>query len=208
MSFTRREFLVHASLAAAIPGARGFQALLTGQPQGASRGVGFAPATPFPYVDGLSFLRNDRDTFAAAGLSAVIADVSATDPVVPAAAGTAQRYTRSFETCWRSITAARDKLVNGAVPGAFLATHGTDIRKAYESGRTAVFLQFQGADPIGEDLSRLDTFYGLGLRVLQITHHNDNAWGGGALERAGYKAADIEKIMGGNWIRVLGTTLG
>jgi len=29
-----------------------------------------------------------------------------------------------------------------------------------------------------------------------------------ALERAGYKAAAIEKIMGGNWVRLLTSTLG
>jgi membrane dipeptidase len=29
-----------------------------------------------------------------------------------------------------------------------------------------------------------------------------------ALEKAGYKSAEVEKIMGGNWIRVLKETLG
>ena len=45
------------------------------------------------------------------------------------------------------------------------------------------FFQFQGCEPIGDQLWRLDLFHELGLRVLQITHHNDNAWGGGAIEK-------------------------
>jgi membrane dipeptidase len=44
-------------------------------------------------------------------------------------------------------------------------------------------LPVQGCEPIGEALWRLDLFHALGLRVLQITHHHDNAWGGGAIEK-------------------------
>ena len=41
----------------------------------------------------------------------------------------------------------------------------------------------QGAEPIGDQLWRLELFHELGLRVQQITHHNDNPWGGGAIEK-------------------------
>jgi membrane dipeptidase len=81
------------------------------------------------------------------------------------------------------MTAMRRRLNSGAIEGAFLATKGSQIKEAHQSGRMAVFFQFQGAEPIGEDLTRLDLFYELGLRVLQITHHNNNPWGGGAIER-------------------------
>jgi membrane dipeptidase len=77
----------------------------------------------------------------------------------------------------------RRRLASGAMPGVFLATTGSQIDEAWKKNGTAVFFQFQGCEPIGEQLWRLEMFYELGLRVLQITHHNDNTWGGGAIEK-------------------------
>lgn len=136
--------------------------------------------TPFPYVDGLSFLGPPAD-IAASGLSALICDVSAAERLKTDDG--AIKYFRSFEACARSLTSMRRQLNGGQAPGVFLATKGSEIREAYRTGRTAVFFQFQGCEPIGDDLTRLDLFYELGLRVLQITHHNNNAWGGGAIEK-------------------------
>lgn len=163
----RRDFLKQTALAAAaIPFARmPFRAV---------------EKPPFPYVDGLSFMSPAED-IAASGLSAFILDVSSVAPLKTSDGSI--RYFRSFEACAQSITAMRRELNAGKVAGAFLATRGSEIRRAYSEGRTAVFFQFQGCEPIGEELSRLDLFYELGLRVLQITHHNNNAWGGGAIER-------------------------
>ena len=117
---------------------------------------------------------------AASGLSAFITDVSSGQQLKTTDGSI--KFFRSFEACARSMTAMRRQLTGGKIPGAFLATRGSDIKDAYASGRVAVFFQFQGCEPIGEDLTRLDLFYELGLRVLQITHHNNNPWGGGALE--------------------------
>jgi len=180
MSISRRHFLTHASAAAALSvvGGRSARSLAFGD--GAAHGR--AEKAPFPYVDGLSFLGPDAP-LSASGLSGVIWDVSDIEPVKEVPAGTAPRFVRSFDACARSITAKRRTLSAGKIPGGFLATRGSDIRKAYDRGETAVFFQFQGADPLGDDLRRLDLFYELGLRILQITHHNNNAWGGGALER-------------------------
>ena len=163
---SRRRFLQTASLAALTPLFPVFAK--EGQPS-------------FPYVDGLCLdIPSASDTeIAAAGLAACIADVSAVERV-PTTDGSI-RYFRSFEACQRSITAAAAEL--GKKKNAFLAGKGSEIKKAFQQGRTAVFLQFQGCEPIGEDLSRIDLFYKLGLRVLQITHHNDNPFGGGAIEK-------------------------
>jgi len=135
---------------------------------------------PFPYVDGLSFIGTPAD-IPASGLSAFISDVSSGEQVKTTDGSV--RFFRSFEACRKSITETRRDLSAGKIPGAFLATKGSHIRTAYATGRTAVFFQFQGAEPVGEDLTRLDLFHDLGLRVLQITHHNNNPWGGGAIER-------------------------
>ena len=183
METTRRGFLKDAALAAAaVP-------VIDGVAWGAASGTSIASqaspaaprsATPSPWVDGLSFL-GPIDEVAASGLSALILDVTAVERL-PTTDGSI-KYFRSFEACARSITQHRRNLASGAIPGAFLATKGSEIAGAHASGRTAVFFQFQGCEPIGDDLSRLELFYELGLRVLQITHHNNNAWGGGAIEK-------------------------
>lgn len=164
---SRREFL---SLAAAAPLAA----------VAASR-VGAAERAPFPYVDGLSFLSPDPGDLGKSGLAAIILDISSVARV-PTTDGSI-RYFRSFEACAQSITKMRRELLSGRTPGARLITHGSEIRQAYGEGTTGIVFQFQGCEPIGEALWRLDLFYELGLRVLQITHHNDNAWGGGAIEK-------------------------
>lgn len=163
---TRRQFLQAASLAALAP-------LLPVQAKDGK--------PDFPFVDGLclEIPATDDADFAASGLTACIADVSAVERV-PTSDGSI-RYFRSFEACERSIRQAREEL--GKKKNAFLATRGGEIKEAFKQGRTAVFLQFQGCEPIGEDLSRIDLFHKLGLRVLQITHHNNNPFGGGGIEK-------------------------
>jgi membrane dipeptidase len=181
---TRRDFLrqaaaTTATTAAAIAATPWLASTQTGAMQ-----TGTAQATrtrtPFPYVDGLSFLGPPAD-IAASGLSALICDVSSAERLKTDDGSI--KYFRSFEACARSLTSMRRQLNGGQVPDVFLATRGSEIREAYRTGRTAVFFQFQGCEPIGDDLTRLDLFYELGLRVLQITHHNNNAWGGGAIEK-------------------------
>lgn len=134
-----------------------------------------------PYVDGLclSIPETEDADFPASGLTALIADVSAVSQLKTTDGSI--RYTRTYEACLRSIVEARQKLRKRK--NAFLATQGSEIKAAFRSGKTSVFLQFQGCEPIGEELSRMDLFYELGLRVLQITHHNNNSFGGGCIER-------------------------
>lgn len=208
MSTTRRSFLKRASVAAGAAAtttpwlAEALEAAARSRQTG-SAGATQAPAaaasqttpaqgappaappaarerTPFPYVDGLSFLGPPSEVLAS-GLSALICDVSSAERLKTDDGSL--KFFRSFEACARSMTSVRRQLNGGQVPSTFLATKGSEIREAYRTNRTAVFFQFQGCEPIGEDLSRLDLFYELGLRVLQITHHNDNAWGGGAIEK-------------------------
>jgi membrane dipeptidase len=143
----------------------------------------FAAEKPrVPYVDGLSFMSSDPADVAGSGLTAFICDVSSAERVNTTDGSL--KFFRSFEACARSLTGMRRNLQSGKIPGAFLATRGSEIRQAYDQGRTAIFFQFQGCEPIGEQLWKLDLFYELGLRVLQITHHNNNPWGGGAIEKS------------------------
>ena len=164
---SRREFLRLSTAACVLP-------LTRAEPHAVER-------PPFPYVDGLSFLNSPAADFAASGLTAFICDVSSGERLKTDDGSL--KFFRSFDACTRSLTAARRLLAGGSVPRAFLATRGTQIDEAWKKNGTAVFFQFQGCEPIGDQLWRLDLFYELGLRVLQITHHNDNVWGGGAIEK-------------------------
>lgn len=166
----RREFLERTALLAALAASRSSG----GWAQEADE------RAPFPFVDGLSFMPTEWEDVSRSGLSAFISDVSAGE-ILKDEDGTS-RYFRSFEACTRSIVAMRRKLRQEG-RSMFLATRGSQAAEAFRSGKTAVYFQFQGCEPIGEDLSRLDLFYELGLRVLQITHHFNNPFGGGALEK-------------------------
>jgi membrane dipeptidase len=166
---TRREFLKYSIAAAAVAAF-------------APRPAWAAARPPFPYVDGLSFLSPNPADVAASGLSAFICDVSSAERLETTDGSI--KFWRSFDACVRSMTATRRRLAAGDIPRAFLATRGHQIGDAHRSDRTAVFFQFQGGgEAVAEDLWKLDVFYELGLRVFQITHHNNNAWGGGAIER-------------------------
>lgn len=135
---------------------------------------------PYPYVDGLCALPADLADIGRSGLSAFLMDVSSVSQVETDDGSI--RYHRSFEASARSLVATRRRLLAGEIPGAFLATRGSLVREAWQEGRTAIFLQFQGAEPLDGDVWRLDLFYELGLRVMQFTHHNANPFAGGALD--------------------------
>lgn len=163
----RRDFLQKASLAALYPLVKA-PAIESSRPR-------------LPYVDGLCISVGDSEDgdFPASGLSALIADISAVSQLKTTDGSI--RYTRTYEACLQSIVETRQRLRK--LKHAFLATGGGDIKTAFRNGKTAVFLQFQGCEPIGEELSRIDLFYELGLRILQITHHNNNLFGGGCIEK-------------------------
>jgi membrane dipeptidase len=168
----RREFLACAGATVAAATVHPWSALA--QP---------AYTTPFPYVDGLTFIYPpDYADVPRSGLSAFICDVSSGSARKMDDGGL--KFWRSFEPCVRSMTGMRRDLAAGKVAGTFLATRGSEIPTAWKDGRTAVFFQLQGGgEAVGEHLWRLDTFHELGLRIFQVTHHNDNPWGGGTIEK-------------------------
>lgn len=155
---SRRAFIAGAAslgLAACGPGAR--------TPLGAG------------YVDGLSFLPEDFGLITESGLSAMICDVSKVEEVVDRFG--VVRYQRNFAPNDAALDDAIAKIESN--PQVFLARRGTDIKS--QPG-CAAFLQFQSCETIGEDLSRIAYFHDKGLRILQLTHHNNNLFAGGAIE--------------------------
>ena len=185
---------------------RGFlkQVMASAAAAALSPAIAWAQDRPkIPYVDGLSFLSPDPADVGRSGLSAFICDVSSAERL-KTTDGSLKFY-RSFEACAKSMTAMRRALEAGKIPGAFLATRGSEIREAFKDGRTAIFFQFQGCEPIGDQLWRLELFHELGLRVQQITHHNDNPWGGGAIEKnwTGLTKVGIEGVERLNALNII-----
>lgn len=154
------------------------RAVLAGAGAGVLAGcVRAAPPRPAPVIDGLSFLPDDLSQVGAAGLDAMICDVSEVEEVRDA--GGVPRYLRTFERNDAALDRAVARLAR-AGDAAFVALKGSDIGKR---PGCAAFLQFQSCETVGTDLSRIARFHAKGLRVLQFTHHNSNAFAGGALER-------------------------
>ncbi len=59
-----------------------------------------------------------------------------------------------------------------------------DIQRAKASGALGLILGFQTTEMLGEELSRLDLFRGLGVRIVQLTYNERSLYGDGCLEPA------------------------
>jgi membrane dipeptidase len=150
-----------------------------------------------PVIDGLSFLPDDLDDITHAGLDAMICDVSEIREIKDA--NGVPRYLRDFEANDVAIDKAVARIQ--ASRAVFVANKGSDIGKP----GCAAFLQFQSSETIGTDLSRIAHFHKKGLRVLQFTHHNNNAFAGGAIERvqSGLTPLGIEGLAEMNRVGIL-----
>jgi membrane dipeptidase len=63
-----------------------------------------------------------------------------------------------------------------------LAQSVSDIWQAIETGRTAVILGFQSSSPVEDDLTMVEIFYRLGVRIMQLTYNNQSLVGGSCYE--------------------------
>jgi membrane dipeptidase len=59
-----------------------------------------------------------------------------------------------------------------------------DLQTAKSTGRVGLIYGFQDTLPLGEDLDRIATFHGLGVRIMQMTYNRRNLAGDGCLEPA------------------------
>ncbi|MBQ9565141.1 MAG: membrane dipeptidase [Synergistaceae bacterium] len=60
-------------------------------------------------------------------------------------------------------------------PGRFaLCRTAREARETVEKGQVALFLSFEGVDPLGPDLQLLDLFYELGVRLIGLTWSRRN----------------------------------
>lgn len=131
-----------------------------------------ATATPKsgPYIDGLSFLPERSSQIRESQLDAFLCDVSSGKMDTDEAGR--PFYHRTFELCDQSIDAAR----------SYIQQHRSDVRLALSGldlarpGPPAAIFQFQGCEPIGRELARIEHFRNKSLRVLQLTHNESNAF--------------------------------
>jgi membrane dipeptidase len=63
-----------------------------------------------------------------------------------------------------------------------MATTVSDIDRARDEGRIAIFYLFQNSTQFGRDLDNVDVFYGLGVRSSQLTYNFQNWAGAGCNE--------------------------
>jgi len=130
------------------------------------------------FIDGLSFIPKNHADVKSSQINAFIADISEIEAIKMHDGST--NYKRTYKACIKSIE--KNAKIVAENPDVYLMSHsGKDINKALKQEKCAVYFQIQGADCIEEDLEQLNDFYDYGLRVLQLTHHYDNKFAGGAI---------------------------
>ncbi|PYP22599.1 MAG: peptidase M19 [Gemmatimonadetes bacterium] len=63
-----------------------------------------------------------------------------------------------------------------------LVRRAADIERAHRSKKHGLILDFQNATPFGDDLDRVEYFYNLGVRMVQLTYNLRNLVGDGCTE--------------------------
>ncbi len=65
----------------------------------------------------------------------------------------------------------------------FIATKVDDFEKAHREGRIAMVLHLEGPPRVGEDLTKIDVLYGLGVRCMGIAYSRGNEFGSGLADK-------------------------
>ncbi|HEX7253795.1 MAG TPA: membrane dipeptidase [Thermoanaerobaculia bacterium] len=173
LTFTRREFAAGLAALAAMPMlARG-----DSDSPSAAADAGWAPYPGATIIDGLS------EAF----------DTGGTLPLTPedlAAAResglTAVNFTvvgpgAGFEDTVRAI-AFIERAAEEYPDRYLLVRKHADIARARQTRRLGLILGFQTTEMLGADLSRLDLFRNMGVRIIQMTYNVRNLFGDGCLE--------------------------
>lgn len=150
------------------------------------------------YVDGLCFLPDDLADLNTSKIDAYLCDISAIEAIKQSDGTT--NYKRTYKACIKSIAEAKSR-VESHKDKLILGLSGSDIKRAKQTDRTAVFFQIQGADcvegSINNNLNQVDEFHAKGLRALQLTHHYGNQFSGGALDNDASKGLNLPLTKAG-----------
>lgn len=109
-------------------------------------------------------------------------------------------YDAALKAIGRSY--ALSQLLKGKVRIALTAD---DLEEAHHCQEHALILHFQNSTPFGDDLGRIDLFYNLGVRSVQLTYNLRNLAGDGCTERnaAGLSYFGVEMVRRLNQKRVV-----
>jgi membrane dipeptidase len=109
-----------------------------------------------------------------------------------------------FESGLQAI-AQTTRLIDALPDHLVKATRAEDVRRAKRDGRHAFLLNFQNTTHFGLDWRRLELFYDLGIRVIQLTYNTRNFVGDGCTERtdAGLSHFGVQLVSTLNQMGVL-----
>jgi membrane dipeptidase len=129
------------------------------------------------------------------------------DSGLTAACGTytnAQRVTGAFERAVRKIANAH-AIIEACRDEMLLALRAEDIERAHREGKFAIIIDFQNTLAIADDINELNTFHGLGLRMVQLTYNLQNLVGDGCTEtyQSGLTYFGREVVQRLNDLRIL-----
>jgi membrane dipeptidase len=85
-----------------------------------------------------------------------------------------------YEYSIRTI-GAWDRLVRQHPQDLVKVDNAADFERAHSEGRIGIFYGFQNALQVGDKPERIDTFAGLGVRVIQLTYNPANTLGDGSM---------------------------
>ncbi|MEM7532146.1 MAG: membrane dipeptidase [Chloroflexota bacterium] len=102
---------------------------------------------------------------------------------VTAACGTYSGWgiSTAFESTIRKIANAQ-AIINALDSEMLLVRNASDIEQAHAENKYGIIIDFQNTSPLGDDLSRVDLFYGLGLRMVQLNYNLQDLVGTGCTE--------------------------
>ena len=106
----------------------------------------------------------------------------------------------AFESAVKRIAEARSMIdvLGGEV--ALILT-ADDIERVYSEGKHGVIIDFQDTVPFGTDIDRIDLFYNLGLRQVQLTYNLRNLVGDGCTEHNPSGITYFGRTVGGRGCR-------
>jgi membrane dipeptidase len=90
--------------------------------------------------------------------------------------GDADPFEQSVRDC-----AQMDRWVREGARDLLKVYTAEDIRRAHAEGRIGIIYGFQNAAMLGSDVTRVDLFANLGVRVIQLTYNPANALGDGSM---------------------------
>jgi membrane dipeptidase len=93
----------------------------------------------------------------------------------------AHRISGAFEGAVRKIANAH-AIVTACSDEMAIVTDAAGIERAHREGRFGIVIDFQNTLPLADEIDRLNLFYGLGLRMVQLTYNYQNFVGDGCTE--------------------------